>query len=106
MVVLWNYFQSRPQSIWFYILMEHIPRPHAAMLHMYTCNGVFLRCCDVSKSHAMCCNRKFNMLNILARFWNISAIYSLIFKQFSALYDTDVMAFHVIYDQNCSVEFF
>ena len=39
------------------------PGPHAAMLH--TCDGVFQRRCDASKSHAMCCDKKFNMLNIL-----------------------------------------
>ena len=39
------------------------PGPHAAMLH--TCDGVFQMPCYVSKSHAMSCNRKFNMLNIL-----------------------------------------
>ena len=33
------------------------------MLH--TCDGAFQWCCDGSKSHAMCCDRKFNMLNIL-----------------------------------------
>ena len=37
--------------------------PHAAMLH--TCDGAFKRCCNASKSHAMFCDRKFNMLNIL-----------------------------------------
>ena len=39
------------------------PGPHAAMLH--TCDGVFQTTCDGSKSHAMCCDRKINMLNIL-----------------------------------------
>ena len=39
------------------------PSLHAAMLH--TCDGAFQTSCDVSKSHAMCCDRKFNMLNIL-----------------------------------------
>ena len=39
------------------------PGPHAAM--PYTCDGVFPLCCDARKSHAMCCDRKFNMLNIL-----------------------------------------
>ena len=40
-----------------------MPGPHAAMLH--TCDGVFQRHCDASKLHAMCCDKKFNMLNIL-----------------------------------------
>ena len=40
----------------------HKPGPHAAML--YTCDGVFHVCCDARKSHAMCCYRKFNMLNV------------------------------------------
>ena len=33
------------------------------MLH--TCDGAFQRCCNALKSHAMCCDRKMNMLNIL-----------------------------------------
>ena len=42
------------------------PGPHAAMLH--TCDGGFQATCDISKSHAMCCDRKFNMFNILLLF--------------------------------------
>ena len=41
------------------------PAPHTAMLH--TCEGAFQWCCDVLKSHAMYCDRKLNMLNILLR---------------------------------------
>ena len=41
----------------------HKPGPHAAML--CTCDGTFRRGCDASKSCAMCCDRKFNMLDIL-----------------------------------------
>ena len=44
-------------------MTSYEPGPHAAML--YTCDGVLQRCCDGSKSHAMCCDKKFNMLNIL-----------------------------------------
>ena len=40
-----------------------IARPHDAMLH--TCDGAFKRGCDASKSRAMCCDKKLNMLNIL-----------------------------------------
>ena len=42
---------------------SHNPGPHAAMLH--TCDGGFQTSCDDKKSHAMCCDCKFNMLNIL-----------------------------------------
>ena len=41
----------------------HKPGPHDAMLH--TCDGASKRRCDGSKSRAMCCDRKLNMLNIL-----------------------------------------
>ena len=37
--------------------------PYAMMLD--TCDGAFHLCCDARKSHAICCDRKFNMLNIL-----------------------------------------
>ena len=40
-----------------------MPGPHTAM--SYTCDGAFHLCWDARKSHAMCCDRKFNMLNIL-----------------------------------------
>ena len=56
------------------------PGPHAAMLH--TCDGAFQWYCDGSKWHAMCCNRKFNMLNIL----RLISEYPPIFKRISALY--------------------
>ena len=39
------------------------PRPHAGML--FTCYGVFYRYCNAFKLHAMFCNRKFNILNML-----------------------------------------
>ena len=39
------------------------PRPHAAMLH--TCDFAFEGCCDGLKLHAMCCDKKLKMLNIL-----------------------------------------
>ena len=44
-------------------LIYHKPGPHDAMLH--TCDGASKRGCDASKSSAMCCDRKLNMLNIL-----------------------------------------
>ena len=47
----------------FDIRKSYIPVPHDAMLH--TCDGVSKRDCDVSKSRAMCCDRKTNMLNNL-----------------------------------------
>ena len=43
--------------------MSYKPGPHAVML--YTCDGAFRRGCYASKSRAMCCDRKLNMLNIL-----------------------------------------
>ena len=43
--------------------LRYKPGPHAVM--SFTCDGAFHLCCDARKSHAMCCNRKFNMLNIL-----------------------------------------
>ena len=39
------------------------PGPHAAMLHI--CDVALQTPCDVSKLHAICCDGKFNMLNIL-----------------------------------------
>ena len=44
------------------VLKAHKPGPHAVML--YTCDGAFQMPCDVSKSHAMCCDAFSNMLVI------------------------------------------
>ena len=38
------------------------PGPHTAKL--YTCNGLLQGGCDASKWQAICCHRKFNMLNV------------------------------------------
>ena len=42
---------------------RHKPEPQAAMLH--TCYGMFQRCCDASKLHLMCCDKKFKTPNFL-----------------------------------------
>ena len=57
------------------------PGPHVAML--YTCDGAFHLCCDARKSHAMCCDRKLNMLNILH---SISEYLSYLRSDFQAVF--------------------
>ena len=56
-------------------------QPQAAMLHTF--DGVFQSPCNARKLLAMCCYP--TCWNLSSRFWNISAIYYVIFKRFASL---------------------
>ena len=53
-------------------------------------DGVFRTPCHVSKSHAMCCDRKFNMLNILPDF-GISQLFVIRFLNGFQHFDGDLI---------------